>query len=336
MDGPPEPLSLVIMHTGKGIEASRDEIFLRGRAVELGQMISGGKNSTEAIKELGRQLMGEGLGDVEVDNEVVGILHGQGFRELLTSPEGDMVIAYHSLIRRTAGSDSWTLPRQVQEQTVVPFLPHLLEVTQMTMKAGLVINEESCSREEKSLRDDIASHIEEPDNWTEVSILEFFNSALPQGSQVGGAVGGKLGSLKSQGTVKVMCMRDPKLKWREACDNDEVRGEEIFVSPPAEKSYIRRDTDIRVLYEGKPDGMREMRLGQLASEYRLLKRTDKRTQTTRGQIDDRTGLGLPSSSLVAGTEQTVAPQAMMMGNGRIMVNRVAQCHAYKGRVQHPQ
>ena len=42
MDGPPEPLSLVIMHTGKGIEASRDEIFLRGRAVELGQMISGG------------------------------------------------------------------------------------------------------------------------------------------------------------------------------------------------------------------------------------------------------------------------------------------------------
>ena len=67
MDGPPEPLSLVIMHTGKGIEASRDEIFLRGRAVELGQMISGGKNSTEAIKELGRQLMGEGLGDVEVD-----------------------------------------------------------------------------------------------------------------------------------------------------------------------------------------------------------------------------------------------------------------------------
>ena len=41
----------------------------------------------------------------------------------------------------------------------------------------------------------------------------------------------------------------------------------------------------------------------------------------RSQIDDQTRLGLPSSCLVAGTEETVAPQAMMMENGRIMVKR---------------
>ena len=327
MDGPSQPLSLVIMHTAKGMQPSRDEIFLRGRAVELGQIISGGESKIDAIKEVGRKLMEEGLADVEVDEEVVGILQGQGFGTLLALPEGEIFIAYHSLIRRTAGADSWTVPRQVKEQKVVPFLPHLLEVTQMAMKAELVVNQKTCNSEDNSLRDDIASHIEEPDNWAEISILEFFNSAVPQASKVGGSVAGRLGGLKSQAIVQVMSMRDPKLKWREACDNDEVRGEEVFVSPRGGKSYVRRDTDIRVLYEGRPDGMREMRLGQLASEYRLLDRTGKITESTRSQIDERTGLGLPSSSLVAGTEQTVAPQAMMMGNGRIMVKRSQESKA---------
>ena len=163
------------MHPPKGMEASRDEIFLRGRAVELGQTISGGQSSTDAIKEVGRKLMEEGLGDVDVDNEVVGMLEGQGFGRLLTLPEGEIVIAYHSLIRRTAGADSWTFPRQLQEVGVVPFLPHLLEVTQMAMKADLVINQNTCNSEDNSLRDDIASLIDEPDNWAEISILEFFN-----------------------------------------------------------------------------------------------------------------------------------------------------------------
>ena len=281
MDGPSQPLSLVIMHTQEGMQASRDEIFLRGRAVELGQIISGGQSSTEAVKEVGRQLMEEGLGDVEVDNEVVGILQGQGFGTLLSLPEAEIVIAYHSLIQRTAGANSWTFPRQVGEQKVVPFLPHLLEVTQMAMNADLVIDQETCNSEDNCLRDDIASHIDEADNWAEISILEFFNSAFPQASEVGGSVAGRLGGLKSQGIVQVMSVRDPKLKWREACDNDEVRGEEVFVSSRGGKSYVRRDTDIRVLYEGRPNPMRQMRLGQLASEYRLLPRTCKRTETIR-------------------------------------------------------
>ena len=41
----------------------------------------------------------------------------------------------------------------------------------------------------------------------------------------------------------------------------------------------------------------------------------------RNVIDDQTRLGPPSQCLVAGTEGTVAPQAMMMQNGRIMVKR---------------
>ena len=313
MDGPSQPMSMVIMYTPKGMQASRDEIFLRGRALQLGGMISEGTNSTDAIKDVGRRLMEEGLGDVEIDHEVVGILQVQGFGTVINVPEGEIVVAYHSLIRRTADADSWTFPRRVEEQKVIPFLPHLLEITQMPMKAQLVANGESNNSEENSLRDDIARHIEEAENWREISVLEFYNSALPKTSQVRG--------LKSQPIVRVTSMRDPKLKWRDANDNDEVRGEEVFVSQPGGKSYVRRDTDIRVLYEGRPEQMRGMRLGQLASEYRLLKRTHKETEAIRSKIDDQTRLGPPSSSLVAGTEETLAPQAMMMANGRIMAKR---------------
>ena len=101
-DGPSEPLSLVIMHTPKGMQASMDEMSLRGRAVQLGENISGEASSIEAVKEVGRKLMEEGLGDVEIDQEVVGILQSQGFGTLIALPEGEIVIAYHSLIRRTA------------------------------------------------------------------------------------------------------------------------------------------------------------------------------------------------------------------------------------------
>ena len=267
-DGPSEPLSLVIMHTPSGMQASMDEMSLRGRAVQLGENISAEATNIEAVKEVGRILMEEGLGDVEIDHEVVDMLRDQGFETLITLPEGQSVIAYHSLIRKTAGVEPWTFPRQVQEQKVVPFLPHLLEVTQMPMTADLVINGEAYNRDENSLRGDIARHIEEPENWAEISILEFLNSALPKMSRVRG--------LKSQPIVQVMSMREPKLKWRDASDNDEIRGDEVYVS--GAKCYVRRDTDIRVLYEMRPDAMFGMRLGQLAADYRLLEKGHRDTE----------------------------------------------------------
>ena len=279
MDGPSQPLSLIVMQTPKAMQASRDEIFLRGRAVQLGEAISGEASCVEAVLTVGRQLMEEGLSNVDSDDEVVSILRGQGFETLITSPEGEIVIAYHSLVRRTAGAESWTLARHVKERTVVPFLPHLLEVTQMAMSADLVTNGEAFQNEDNSPRDDIARHVEASENWTEVSVLEFFNSALPNTSQVRG--------LKSQPIVQVKSMRDPKLKWRDACDDDEVRGEVVFVSSTAAKSYVRRDSDIRVLYEGRPDVMAEMRLGQLAAEYRLLERGSKDTENIRYSMNKK-------------------------------------------------
>ena len=326
MGGPSEPLSLVVMHTPKVVQASREDRYLRGRAIQLVGMISVEASCIEAIKFVGNRLMEEGLGDVEIDLEVNGILQEQGYETLIALPEGELVVAYHSLIRRTAPAESWTLPRNVREHRVTPFLPLLLEVTQMPMKAALVTNGEPYEREESCLRDDIANQIEEPHNWTEVSILEFFNSAQPTTCQITG--------LKSQPIVQVTSARDQKLQWREACDNDEVRGDQIFVSTSGVKSYVRRDTDMRVLYEGRPEGLYEMSLGQLAAEYRLMDRTSEKTEKTRGEIDDRTRLGPPSSSLVAGFQQTVAPEAMMMENGRIMVKRTHENKAVVRLLHH--
>ena len=271
MDGPSQPLSLVIMQTPKEMQASRDDVVLRGRAIQLVENISLETNIVEAIIVVGRILMEEGLRDVEIDDEVVSILRRQGFEDVIILPEGEIVIAYHSLIRRTAGAECWKMARNQEECNVIPFLPHLLEVTQMAMRADLITNGESYQDEEISLRDDIASHIEEPENWTEISLLEFFNSALPKTSQVRG--------MKSQPIVQVLSMREPKLKWRDANDNDEVRGEGVYVS--GGQYYVRRDTDIRKLYEERPDGMSGMRLGQLAADYRLLKRGDKGTEAIR-------------------------------------------------------
>ena len=314
LKGPAQPLSLVIMHTPKYMESTREEQYLRGQAIELSQTFSERACSKEAIMEMGRTLMQEGLGDIHIDDEILKILKGQGFETLISTPEGQIFIAYHNLIWKTA--EGWTLPRQVGECEVTPFLPHLLEVTQMYMNAETVTNGESYQSEESNLRADISKFIEDPESWAEVSILEFFNSALPKSCQLQG--------LKSQPIVKVISSKDNKLSWKDACDNDEVNGDEVFSSESSGKKYVRRQTDVRILFEERPDTMSEMRLGQLAAEYRLCELKKKETEEYRSKIDDQTGLGPPSATIVAGTEQTVAPQAMMLKNGRILVRRSHQ------------
>ena len=130
--------------------------------------------------------MQEGLADIPINDEVVDILKDQDFGMLISSPEGEIIIAYHNLIWKTAETGTWTLPRQVGEGQVTPFLPHILEVTQMQMNADTVTNGESYQSEESKLRADIAKYIEDPENWAEVSILEFVNSALPNSFQLQG------------------------------------------------------------------------------------------------------------------------------------------------------
>ena len=98
MCGPTQPLSLVIMHTPNNLQTTSEERYLRGRAVEISKSFSEGVCSKNAIKDMGRRLMQEGLGDVQLNDEIVDILKGQGFQTLISSSEGQIIIAYHNLL----------------------------------------------------------------------------------------------------------------------------------------------------------------------------------------------------------------------------------------------
>ena len=309
MSGEPEPLSLIVMYTPHDVVVSEEELYLRGRAIQLCQGYAENTSTVEAIKEIGEQLMLEGLGNLEIIDDTIEMLEEQNFGAGLSASNRSLIIAYHNLIRKTADKGSVTLPRSVGACSVIPFLPLILEVIELQMKAEIVSDGQSYQYVDSDLKTDIAKYVEEPELWTEISILEILNAALPTESQVIGP--------KSQPVVQVVSSRERKLKWRESCDEDELRGEEIFANETGEKMYVRTGSDIRVLYEQRPEAWREMVLGQFLSEYRILKRNSREADTANSKIGEIT----QSSSQVAGSEGTTAPQIMLLTNERIAVRR---------------
>lgn len=309
MSGEPEPLSLIVMYTPHHVIVSEEERYLRGRAIQLCQGYAENASTVEAIKEIGEQLMLEGLGNVEIIDDTVEMLEEQNFGAVLSTTDSSLILAYHNLIRKTADKGCVTLPRSVGACSVIPFLPLILEVIELQMKAEIVSNGQSYQYVDSDLKSDVAKCVEEPELWTEISVLEILNAALPTASQVIGP--------KSQPVVQVVSSRERKLKWKESCDEDEVRGEEIFANETGEKLYIRTGSDIRVLYELRPEAWREMVLGQFLSEYRVLKRNSREADTANSKIGEIT----QSSSQVAGLEDTTAPQIMLLTNERIAVRR---------------
>ena len=309
MSGEPEPLSLIVMYTPHDVVVSEEELYLRGRAIQLCQGYAENTSTVEAIKEIGKQLMLEGLGNVEIIDDTIEMLEEQNFGAGLSTTNRSLIIAYHNLIRKTADKGSVTLPRSVGACSVIPFLPLILEVIELQMKAEIVSDGQSYQYVDSDLKTDIAKYVEEPELWTEISILEILNAALPTESQVIGP--------KSQPVVQVVSSRERKLKWRESCDEDELRGEEIFANETGPKMYVRTGSDIRVHYEQRPEAWREMVLGQFLSEYRILKRNSREADTANSKIGEIT----QPTSQVAGSEGTTAPQIMLLTNERIVVRR---------------
>ena len=309
MSGEPEPFSLVVMYTPNHYVVKAEEIYLRGRVIQLCQGYSENTTTVEAIKEIGGKLMLEGLGNVEIVEDTIEMLEEQNFGAPLSTTDRRLIIAYHNLIRKTAGKGCVTLPRGVGACSVIPFLPLLLEVTELQMKAEIVSDGQSYQYAESDLKSDIAKCVEEPEVWKEVNILEFLNATLPAMNQAVGP--------KSQPLVQVVASKDNKLKWRDACDDDELRGEEIFVCETGGKLYVRTGTDIRVLYEARPERCKEMTLGEFLSDYRPLKRNSREADTANDRISEMT----QSASQMTGSEGGTAPQTMLLTNERIVVRR---------------
>ena len=188
----------------------------------------------------------------------------------------------------------------------------------MYMRADVVINGESLTTEIHELKNDIASCLSDPEGeftpetWREINVLDFIHSSLPNECKISGLTG--------QSIVPIITSRNSDLIWREAVDSDNQKGEEIFTST-AEKEYVRTDGDIRKLYEMRPEPMKQMTLGQFASEYRLLYQSWHGYEAAKSTIDEQSKLGPNSRQLVAGTMDIWAPQTMMLSNGGVMKKR---------------
>ena len=317
--GQPEPISLMTMYTPSALTVTEAEFALRGRAVQLGNMFGEETSAVHAITEIMKVLRQEGIGNVEFQQDHLKRISDELL--LAVSPAQDNhedLVSYHTLLWKTGGDGIWTMERSPSDREVVPYIPALLGASRMAMSAKISFQGDQLLPKEFLISEELKAVLKDQktaDNWQEISFLEFINSTLPS-SKVPQAIGPT-----SQAITQVITTKDRKLTWRAAQDSDNETGEVIFESE-GRRLYVRTDGDVRKLYEGRPEGMRTMSLGQFACEYRLLRPSDIGFENAKNSIDEETNLGPNSSDLVAGTINTFAPKAMRLANDKIMKRRM--------------
>ena len=73
-----------------------------------------------------------------------------------------------------------------------------------------------------------------------------------------------------------------------------------------------------ILYEERPEQAWPMSLGQLATEYRLLKPSDRGFEKAKNSIDEESNVGPNSKDLVAGSSDVFAPMTLRLRSGKLM------------------
>ena len=335
MEGKPEPLSLLTMYTPIGIsEVSEEEQFLRERAIQLGKGIAQGVDGVSAIAEIMVVLKGEGIGDCGNFSLDDGRRIRDDLRPFFTnvSTTNEDLLLYHILLFKTGGRGKWTMARDPGASLTDSYLPDLLDSTGLPMSAeianlsedDLQMPEEGCVSEalEKYLlsKEDCVDEEESQrlvpgtESWREVSYLEFVNATL-SADKVGQARGSS-----SQTIVPIVTSKDRKQTWRNAQDCDNHSGDHVFQGEEGESTYVRTNTDVRVLYEKRPARMSGMSLLQFACEYIVLHPSRKGFEKATSSIDEDSQVGADSESLVAGTD-IAAPETMMLADGKVMKRR---------------
>ena len=294
---------------------SDDEQYLRGRALQLGETF-GEESAEHAIVEIMRVLKSEGMNNLMFERDD-GMGIGEQLRPFLLNQSQEVMeflFQYHILIWKTAGSNAWTLKRDPMAREAVAYLPALLEASALGMSAEISTTGEYFQPQERRVSEDVKRKISGHENWQEISVLEFVNSSLPADKIE------RLQGSTSQVVVPVKTTKDRKLSWRCAQDSDNHNGETVFETDSAEL-YVRTCSDIRILYENRPERVHGMVLGEFLSRYKLLMPSDHGYERARNSIDEDTHVGPDSDQLVAGAPNTAAPETMMLKNGKIMKRR---------------
>ena len=313
--GQSEPLSLLTMYTPRGLNVEENELVLRRRAVQLGSTFGDEVGAVDAIIQIVGVWRQEGLEDVDLHPD-----HLRSIREwLLLSPDrenanNEEIILYHTLLWKTAEEGMWTMKRNPSDCEMVPYIPALLGAAGLAMKAEISTEGDHLFPQESRVSEELESVIGNLEDWQEISFLDFINSSLPC-RKVPQAIGPT-----SQTITQVIATKERNLTWRGALDSDNQTGEAIFKSED-EKLYVRTNSDVRKLYEERPECVWLMPLGQLATEYRLLKPSDRGFEKAKNSIDEESNVGPDSNDLVAGTSNMFAPTTLRLRSGKLMKRR---------------
>ena len=316
--GDPEPISLLTMYTPSALNVTEPEFALRGRAAELGNRFGKETSAVDAIREIVAVLRQEGLDAIDCQSDHLKRISDELL--LVLSAEHDIheeLVLYHTFLWKTGEGGTWTMQRSPSDCEVVPYIPALLGASRMAMSAEISSSDDRLLPKKCLISEELKAVLKDQqtaENWQEISFLEFINSTLPS-SKVPPAIGPT-----SQTIVHVITTKDRKLTWRATRDSDNETGEEIFESE-GQRFFVRTDSDVRKLYEGRPARMQRMTLGQFACDYRLLKSSDCGFESAKNSINEETNIGPNSRDLVAGTENTFAPKAMRLANDKIMKRR---------------
>ena len=317
-----EPLSLMDITTIWDHQPTQGELVLRVRAAEIGQRYDEQEDTYSAILQICQALMNEGFQAIAADYGSLDLIK-RGLAEALGREDIDhTVIIYHCLLVRTTSRGKWTLRRACGESRIRPYIPRILAANKNTMEA------EVCYLGEEILRQGELQPVQSLSglpthfglNWTERSFLEFINAAMP-------SRGPKLTNATSQSMTPILAERNEKITWRNAPEMEEDDDQyDIFVNQRGQRC-IRANSDIRVLYEGRPEGVDMMCLAQFAAQYRPLiegQQSKKVYDRIVAEVDPDTGLGLDSMDDIAGSDPRIAaPKAMKLkSSSKIMVKRI--------------
>ena len=343
--GSPQPLSMATMYTPSDIRPTAQDLLFRRRAVELSQQYNSDESCEEAIVGMVNILAYEGLhcNYRDVNKDFANLVEDQMTNVERGEEKKQLLLIYHYLIWKTAATKSWTIPRNPGQCSTIPYLPSLLQANLGKIVAETAMGQRTSDVADLELSSDVMSVIKcdisnqmntetetiddgskpmfIPQDWKEVNILEFINASLPEDESLLGP--------RSQPVCHVITSKERTLTWKEAQDSDVVNGDELFANEGEDgaeednpKLYVRSKNDIRALYEMRP--LRQMTLGQFASEYRRLKPSGHGYQKAKDMIDSKTGLGPETTQKVAGFENIMAPQCMRLKNEDIMVRRSGQ------------
>ena len=113
-----QPLSLVTMFTPQTVVGTKEEMYFRRRAMELSEEMDCEVLWEDAVVKVVMQLVREGLyvNISDINEDITTVISDQIGEYGRSSNRTMLIIIYHFLIWKTAGEQTWTLPRNIGEK----------------------------------------------------------------------------------------------------------------------------------------------------------------------------------------------------------------------------